>query len=70
MRVRVPDYAYSYIALTAVYLESGRADDASNAAANVRRLSPFFKAAEFAQPYLDAAQRARIIEALQDAGLN
>jgi hypothetical protein len=51
-------------------VETGRADDASNAAANVRRLLPFFNAAEFAQPYLDTADRTRIIKALQGAGLN
>ncbi|MEE8225834.1 MAG: hypothetical protein V3R30_03360, partial [Kiloniellales bacterium] len=70
MQVRVPDYAYSYVALAAVYTETGQADNASDAAANARRLWPFFKAAEFAQPYLDAAQRTRIIKALEDAGLN
>ncbi len=69
-RVRVPDYVYSYVVLAAIYVETGQAADASNAAANVRRLWPFFKAAEFAQPYLDAAQRTRIIKALEDAGLN
>ncbi|MEE9479310.1 MAG: tetratricopeptide repeat protein [Kiloniellales bacterium] len=70
MRVRAPDYAYSYMVLAAIYVETGQAEDASNAAANVRRLVPFFESTEFVQQYLDAAQRARIIEALQGAGLN
>jgi class 3 adenylate cyclase/TolB-like protein/Tfp pilus assembly protein PilF len=70
LRVRNPDFAYSYIALAAIYVETGRAEDASNAAANVRRLAPFFESTEFVQQFLDAAQRARIIEALQGAGLN
>ncbi len=70
MRVRAPDYAYSYMVLAAIYVETGQGEDASNAAANVRRLVPFFESTEFVQQYLDAAHRARIIKALRGAGLN
>ena len=70
LRVRAPDYAYTYIPLTAAYSAAGRRDEAEDAANNLKRLSPFFSSTEFAQRFLRDEHRSRIISVLRGVGLN
>jgi adenylate cyclase len=66
---RHPDHVPLHIALAAAYAEAGRTDDAKRAAANVRRLHPFFAADQYGDAFRDPADRERIREGLRKAGL-
>lgn len=66
---RYPDHLPLYIPLAAAYAEAGRTDDAKRAAANVRRLYPFFAADQYGESFRDSADRERIREGLRKAGL-
>jgi tetratricopeptide (TPR) repeat protein len=64
-----PDVLFGHLALAASYAASDRPDDAARAAANARRLHPFFEARPFSELFRDADHRVRIVQALQSAGL-
>jgi adenylate cyclase len=66
---RHPQHLPLYIALTAAYAEAGRMDDAARAAADVRRLHPFFEADLYGEAFRDPVQRDRIRSSLRKAGL-
>jgi adenylate cyclase len=66
---RYPRHVPLYIALAAAYAESGRLDDAMRAAANVRRLHPFFEARLYGEAFREPTDRERIREDLRKAGL-
>jgi len=66
--VQNPEFAYSYVALAAVYGETGDRAAAAKSVENVRRLAPFFDASGFSQQYIGEAYRARFTEALEQAG--
>jgi class 3 adenylate cyclase/TolB-like protein/Flp pilus assembly protein TadD len=66
---RHPQHLPLYIALTAVYAEAGRLDDAARVAADVRRLHPFFEADLYGEAFRDPAERDRIRSSLRKAGL-
>jgi hypothetical protein len=55
--------------LAAVYAESGRADDAARAVADVRKLDPFFKIGSFGSLFRNPDHQAKIVSALRKAGL-
>ena len=58
-----------YAALAVAYAGVGRIEDARRAAAQVKRLSPFFDAATFARQWRDDKSRRLIADALAKAGL-
>jgi len=66
---RHPQHVPLHIALTAAYAEAGRTDDAARAAAEVRRLHPFFEADLYGEVFHDLAPRDRIRSSLRKAGL-
>jgi TolB-like protein/class 3 adenylate cyclase/Flp pilus assembly protein TadD len=66
---RHPQHLPLYIALAAAYAEAGRIDDAARAAADVRRLHPFFEADLYGDAFRDPAERDRIRASLRKAGL-
>ena len=66
---RYPRHVPLYIVLAAAYAEAGRRGDALRAAANVRRLHPFFEAGLYGEAFRDPADRERIREDLRKAGL-
>jgi adenylate cyclase len=61
--------AHNHIMLAAVYAESGRADDAARAVADVRKLDPFFKIGSFGSLFRNPDHQAKIVSALRKAGL-
>ena len=69
LRVQFPEFAYTHVALAAVYAELGDAPAAGSAATNLRRLAPFFDAKGFSQQYLSKAHRPRFLAALKKAGV-
>jgi len=64
-----PDATFGHAALAAAYAESDRPVDAARAAANVRRLHPFFEVNPFGELFRDPHDRKRIAAALRNAGL-
>lgn len=66
---RHPQHVPFHIALTAAYAGAGRTDDATRAAAAVRRLHPFFETDLYGEAFRDPADRERIREDLRKAGL-
>jgi class 3 adenylate cyclase/TolB-like protein len=66
---RHPQHVPLHIALTAAYAEAGRMDDAARAAAEVRRLHPFFEADLYGEVFHDLTERDRIRSSLRKAGL-
>jgi TolB-like protein/class 3 adenylate cyclase/Tfp pilus assembly protein PilF len=67
---RHPHHVPLHIALAAAYAAAGRADDAKRAAANVRRLHPFFEVDLYGEAFRDPATRERVREDLRKAGLS
>jgi adenylate cyclase len=61
--------AHNYIMLAAVYAEAGRAEDAARAAAEVRKLDPFFKTNSFGSLFRNPDHQTKIASALRKAGL-
>jgi hypothetical protein len=49
--------------------KAGRIDDAARAAADVRRLHPFFEADLYGEAFRDPVERDRIRSSLRKAGL-
>lgn len=66
---RNPNHPFLYMALAAAYAQAGLQDDASRAAASVRRLNPFFEVASFGTRFRNPQDRDRIVEGLHKAGL-
>lgn len=60
---------FIYAMLAAVYAEIGRDDDSRMAAAEVRKLNPFFDAGRFGSLFRNAEHRDRLAIALKKAGL-
>jgi tetratricopeptide (TPR) repeat protein len=60
---------FIYAILAGSYAESGREADARWAAAEVRRLNPFFNVTRFGSLFRDADYHERLIKALAKAGL-
>lgn len=58
-----------YAALAVAYTGAGRIEDARRAAAEVKRLSPFFDAATFVRQWRDEKSRRLIADAIAKAGL-
>lgn len=63
-----PDFLFSHVVLAAAQAQAGRPDEAARAAANVRRLHPFFKAEIFGRRYADPRHREHLVEGLRKAG--
>lgn len=66
---RKSDLAILYVGLAASYAKLNQIEDAKSAAANVRRLSPFFKVEHFGNGFRNATDRAAIRDGLRIAGL-
>jgi TolB-like protein/DNA-binding winged helix-turn-helix (wHTH) protein/Tfp pilus assembly protein PilF len=64
-----PDLPLLHTLRAAILAQTGRLEDARQAAAEVRRLQPNFPVAEFGSRLADPAPRARLQEALRKAGL-
>ncbi len=63
------DYAFAHIGLTATYAALERWEEARKAAAEVRRVNPFFDSELFAELFKDADDRELAVSALREAGL-
>jgi adenylate cyclase len=68
-RTLAPDFVGFHIALAATYAQSGRREDAAQAAQTVLRLQPFFTLDAYGRAFRNSADRARIIDGLRKAGL-
>lgn len=66
---RNSDLVILHVGLAASYARLDRIDEAKEAAANVRRLSPFFKVERFGNGFRNPADRVAIREGLRIAGL-
>jgi adenylate cyclase len=66
---RNPNIAFNHIVLAAAYAQAGRSEDATRAAASVRRLHPFFEADSFGDRFHNPADQAHVIDGLRKAGL-
>ncbi len=66
---RYPHHVMFYIALAAANADAGQLDAAARAAAELRRLHPFFEVATFGQFFRDQNDRERFAVALRKAGL-
>jgi TolB-like protein/Flp pilus assembly protein TadD len=66
---RYPYHVMLYIALAAAYADAGRSDSAAHAAAELRRLHPFFEVGSFGQFFRNLSDRQRFAAALRQAGL-
>ena len=60
---------FLHIALSAAYAQANRAGEAARAAANVRRLHPFFEVEAFGNAFRKESDRLSIREGLRKAGL-
>jgi adenylate cyclase len=66
---REPGFTFAYVILAAAYTEAGKPDDATRAAASVRKLDPFFNSNSFGSLFRNPEHRAKIASALRKAGL-
>ena len=66
---REPGAVFSYVTLTAAYSEAGNPEDAARAAAEVRKLDPFFDTGRFGSLFRNPEHQAKIASALRKAGL-
>ena len=64
-----PDLVILHVALAAAYAQADRGEDAARAAAEVRRLHPFFEVDLFGNGFSNQTDRASIREGLVKAGL-
>jgi adenylate cyclase len=67
--VKQPDYIGNYVVLSATYARMGHNEEASQAAANVRRFDPFFETASYGTGFTNKRDRDEIIAGLRKAGL-
>jgi adenylate cyclase len=66
---RYPNHVFLHIPLAAAYAQAGRPEEATNAAATVLRLHPFFEVDNYGTAFTNPADRARIADGLREAGL-
>ncbi len=66
---RNPNLVFLHIGLSAAYAQADRADEAARAAANVRRLHPFFNVEDFGNAFRKETDRLSIRKGLRKAGL-
>jgi adenylate cyclase len=66
---REPGFTFAYVILAAAYSEANKPEDATRAAASVRKLDPFFNSDSFGSLFRNPEHRARIASALRKAGL-
>ena len=64
-----PDFVGHHIGLAAAYAQSGRSEEAKQAATMVLRLSPFFETESYGTAFQSPTDRAALIEGLRKAGL-
>jgi TolB-like protein/Flp pilus assembly protein TadD len=64
-----PDDYFIYAGLAAAYAQLDRKTEAASAAADVRRVWPFFAVGTFARQFENETDRALVIDGLQKAGL-
>jgi adenylate cyclase len=64
-----PNFLGYHIALAAAYVQSGRLEDAKQSAVKVLQLDPFFEIGSYGTDFRNPADRQKIIEGLQKAGL-
>jgi adenylate cyclase len=64
-----PNFLGYHIALAAAYAQSGRIEDARQSAVKVLQLDPFFEIGSYGTAFRNSADREKIIEGLQKAGL-
>jgi len=64
-----PDDTYIHAGLAAAYGQLGRKDEANRAAADLKRVWPFFRADGFAAQFQGDANRTLVAEGLRKAGL-
>ena len=67
--IKRPNFVGYHIALAATYARLGRPQEAARAAADVRRLDPFFEIASFGTGFRQPAHREAIVAGLREAGL-
>jgi tetratricopeptide (TPR) repeat protein len=67
--IRKEGNPFTYAMLAAVYAETGRDNDSRLAAAEVRKLNPFFDVFRFGSLFRKAEHRDRLATALKKAGL-
>jgi adenylate cyclase len=66
---RYPNHVFLHIPLAAAYAQAGRPEEATNTAATVLRLHPFFEVDSYGTAFINPADRARIADGLREAGL-
>jgi adenylate cyclase len=66
--VRNDSTVFIHAMLAAIHAEAGRKAEAERAAADVRRLNPFFDVGKFGSLFRNPAHREKIVSALQKAG--
>lgn len=64
-----PDFVGHHIHLAAAYAQSGRSEEARQAAEKVLRLDPFFETKSYGSAFRNPADRAALVEGLRKAGL-
>jgi len=67
--IKRPNFSGYHIALAATYARLGRPEDATRAAADLRRLDPFFDVESFGTGFRQPAHREAIVAGLREAGL-
>jgi adenylate cyclase len=67
--VKQPHFIGNYLVLAATYAELGSDNKAAQAAAEVRRLDPFFETASYGSGFTVRQDRDRIVNGLRKAGL-
>jgi adenylate cyclase len=67
--IKRPNFSGYHIALAATYARLGRPEEAARAAADVRRLDPFFEVESFGTGFRQPAHREAIVAGLRAAGL-
>jgi TolB-like protein len=66
---REPGFVFGYVILAAAYAEAGKPEDAARAAAQARKLDPFFDSGSFGSLFRNPEHRAKTASALHKAGL-
>jgi adenylate cyclase len=66
---REPGFTFAYVILAAAYSEAGKPEDATRAAALVRKLDPFFDSSSFGSLFRNPEHRAKVASALRKSGL-
>jgi adenylate cyclase len=67
---RNPDIVVHHVILAAAHAQANHPEEATRAAAEVRRLHPFFEVGSFGSAFRDEADRKKLAEGLRKAGLD